>query len=178
MGMTGILLALSDKRRAKLEKEPGLLADVLDARREERVPGLLDLGKAWHALDVMLGGESDDVLGDAVLARSGTKFGPSMSYGPVRLLSAGRVAMICDALAALPDELAFERYERLRGQDVHGRYGPKDEQGPAEYAEELAALEDDEERDEKEELARYFEALREIYREAKERGEAVLSIVT
>jgi hypothetical protein len=159
-----------------LEEEPELLLDVIEARHRERIPGLLDLDKAWHALDLMLGADEDDLLGDAVLARSGKKFGPEISYGRGRLLSASRVAKVSRALDALAESLVEDRYEDLRGKEVHGGYGPKEE-GPAEYAEELEELGDDEEKTEREELTTRFESLRAFFREASKRGDAVLSIV-
>lgn len=176
MGMSGLLFALSDKRRAMLEEEPELLLDVIEARHRERIPGLLDLDKAWHALDVLLGADEDELLGDAVMARTGKKFGPEIAYGRGRLLSPTRVAKVCQALEAISDDLVEERYEALRGQEVHGGYGPKAE-GPSEYAEELEELGDDEERSEKDELSTRLESLRAFYREAKKKGDAVLSIV-
>lgn len=176
MGMKGLLLALSDKRMAMLEEEPELLFDVIEARHREPIAGLLDLDKAWHALDLLLGADEDDLLGDAVLARSGKSFGPEISYGRGHLLSPARVSSISAALEALPESTVEDRYHSLRGREVHGGYGPKAE-GPAEYAEELDALGDEEERAEQEELATCFEGLRAFYLRASRRGEAVLSMV-
>jgi hypothetical protein len=60
--MHGILITLSTKRLAQLEEDPETLEDVLDARHEQPIPGLLDIGKAWDALDVMLSDRGKDAL--------------------------------------------------------------------------------------------------------------------
>lgn len=182
--MTGILCALSKQRRALLEEDPPLLAHVIAARRHERVPGLLVLGKTWHALDLIMGGGRDAVLGDAVLARSGQSFGPSMSLGQPKLLEPDRVEAVADALEALPVELVHDRYPLLTGQDAHGGFGPKPQPPapPTEYDPELAALgfddeEDAEEAAERDELSVALERLTVFYRAAADRGDAVIAVV-
>jgi hypothetical protein len=180
MGMTGILCALSAKRRAILEEDPELLAEVIGARHQERIPGLLELDKAWDALDVILGEDEDPLLGDAVLARTGRPFGADLGYGPPRLLEPDRVGAIADALERLPAELVEDRYPLLAGREIHGRYGPKPRTpGPAEYAAELDALdlEQDDEAAEREELTARLERVTAFYREAATRGDAVVAIV-
>ncbi len=181
--MNAVLCALSDKRRLLLEDSPELLHDVLAARTRERIPGLLDLGKTWHALDVITSDEGEDaVLGDAILGRSGRAFGPELSFGRGKLLAPARVGEISKALAALGDDPVRERYETLRGRGVHGGYGPKSGlvTMEAEYDRELAALgiaDDDEEEVEKLELAQRLEAVVTFYRDAAARGDSVLVVV-
>ena len=73
--MHAILITMSSKRRAQIQEDPDTLADVLEARHEPEIPGLLDLGTAWNALDTLLSeGGKDTVLGDAVLAVSFTPY--------------------------------------------------------------------------------------------------------
>jgi hypothetical protein len=182
MGMNGVLCALSEARRAMLEEDPDLLQEVIAHRHRERIPGLLDLDKAWMALDILLGEDQDAVLGDAVLGRSGPKFGPKLSYGRGRLLLPDRVAAVAAALGALPEGLVDQRYDLLAGREVHGGYGPKPlALGPAEYAQELADLGDDgdedEEQVEREELETRIEGLKAFYRAAAEKGQSVLCMV-
>lgn len=180
MGMTGILCALSAKRRAILEEDPDLLSDVIGARHQERIPGLLELDKAWDALDAILGEDEDPLLGDAVLARTGSPFGSDMSFGPARLLEPDRVKAIAEALEKLPGELVEDRYALLGARTTHGGYGPKVRSpGPTEYAEELEALdlEQDDEVAEREELTARLERITAFYREAAQRGDAVIAIV-
>jgi len=70
--MHAILITMSPKRLAQIQEDPETLADVIEARHETEIPGLLDLGTAWNALDALLSeGGKDTILGDAVLARSG-----------------------------------------------------------------------------------------------------------
>jgi hypothetical protein len=177
MGMQGILLALSPERLAMIDDDPDLLVEVIDARRQERIPGLLELGKAWHALDLLLGEE----LGDAILARSGRRFGPELGLGRGRLLEPSRVVELARALDGLPASLVTDRYPTLRGRNAHGGYGARDQEASeTEYDDELRALgldadlEGDAERDE---LGRRFEAVRAHYRTAAEKGHAVYAVV-
>src|SRR5689334_6451383 len=101
MGMDGILCSLSPKRVEMLEEDPEVLQDLLDARHEEDIPGLLDLGKTWHALDILLGDGKHEVLADAIVGRTGKKLKASGSFGKARILSPARVAEIAKALAQL-----------------------------------------------------------------------------
>lgn len=169
MGMHGVLCALSAKRRAMLEEDPELFSEVLAARAHEPVPGLLDLDKSWHALDMLLGEGDDEVLGDAILGRSGRSFGPSLSFGRPKLLEPARVAEIASAVAALPDDLVDRRYASLARRTVHGGYGPKP-RGDDE-------LDGDEETEEREELRARVERVQAFYRDAAERGDAVIAVV-
>lgn len=176
MGMTGLLFAVSVKRKAMLDQEPELLVDVIEARREQTIPGLLDLDQAWHALDVILGGADGGELGDAIVARKGRHFGPNVSFGRGRLLAPKRVVAVSRALDALDAGFVSEHYGRLTGVEVHGGYGPKP-RGPAKYADELGALANADTLDEVEELGKRFELLREFYRRAAQQGDSVLAIV-
>ncbi len=176
MGMQGILCALSDKRRAMLEDDPELFSAVLSARHEEQVPGLLDLDRSWHALDVLLGEGEDAVLGDAVLGRRGRSFGPSLAFGRPKLLEPPRVVEVAGALSALPKDTVERGYGSLAGRTVHGGYGPK-ESPASQYDDLLVGVDDHEVGAERAELRTRFEAVRRFYREAAERGDSVLAVV-
>lgn len=131
MGMYGILITLSPKRLAQLEEDPETLEDVLEARHETEIPGLLDLGKAWDALDVLVSDRGKDaVLGDAVLARTGRQLGDDDSFGPARVLGPARVAEVARRLEALAPTHVKDRYPSLAAAKVHGKFGerPDDEE--------------------------------------------------
>lgn len=97
---------------------------MLEARWETEIPGLLDLGKAWHALDIIVSGEgSDPVLGDALVGRTGRKLRAGAAYGSARLLDSNRVRRVAEALSKLPESIVRERYPDLYGKNVHGNYG-------------------------------------------------------
>src|SRR5258705_3486227 len=121
--MDALLCSLSPKRVTLLEEDPEVLGELIEARHETEIPGLLDLGKTWHALDIMLGDGKDAVLSDALVGRSGKKLKAAGAHGNARLIGAGRVAEIAKALAALPSTLVKERYTALYGKTVHGGYG-------------------------------------------------------
>jgi hypothetical protein len=97
-----------------LESEPETLEDVIEARHEEPIPGLLDLGTAWETLDMLLSGRGrDDVLGDALLARTGKRFEAGDAFEASRVLSPQRVAEVAAKLAATPKTLVPERFNQL-----------------------------------------------------------------
>ncbi|HEY3804823.1 MAG TPA: DUF1877 family protein [Kofleriaceae bacterium] len=128
--MFGILITLSAKRLAVLQEEPETLMDVVEAREEEEIPGLLDIGNAWDALDFILSERGkDDLLGDAVLGRSGKKFGD----GSARVLGPARVTEIAKRLESLAPSHVASRYGALANAKAHGKVGatPDDEEREA-----------------------------------------------
>src|SRR5689334_7463600 len=98
--MDVLLCSLSAKRLAMIEEDPGVLADLISERHDVDIPGLYDLGKTWHALDILLGEGREAVLGDAILARSGNKM-PTGVKLQARMLQPPRVALIAKALGEL-----------------------------------------------------------------------------
>ena len=121
MTMDAILCSLSPKRLALLEEDPGVLTELLEARLDTDIPGLLDLGDTWHALDILLGDGKDETLGDALVGRTGRKI--KAGGAKARLLEPPRVAAIAKALGELPENVVQERYTQLYGKTVHGGYG-------------------------------------------------------
>jgi hypothetical protein len=122
--MTGILCTLSDKRLSQLREDPDLVEEILAARLETVIPGLLDIGKTWDVLDLLLSDRGKDaIMGDAILGRTGKSFGPSLSFGRPKLLSVARVSEISNALNKLSESVIEERYGSLNGKTVHGGYG-------------------------------------------------------
>lgn len=110
----GILIALSSKRLALLESEPETLEDVVEARHEDAIPGLLDLKTDWETLDMIISGRGrDEVLGDALLARSGKDLSVDTAFEQARVLSPQRVAEVAAKLSALPAATLRERAQQL-----------------------------------------------------------------
>ena len=107
--MHAILITMSPKRLAQCQEDPDTLADVVEARLETEIPGLLDLGTAWNALDALLSdGGKDPVLGDTVLARSGEPF--DSDFKSARLLTPSRVAEIAKKLEAMKPATVLGRH--------------------------------------------------------------------
>jgi hypothetical protein len=121
--MDAMLCSLSPKRLAMLEEDPEVLGELIDARQDDEIPGLLDLGNTWHALDILLGDGKDEVLADALVARNGAKLKAEAAHGKARVIDASRVAEIAKALSALPATVVADRYSSLHGKTVHGGYG-------------------------------------------------------
>jgi hypothetical protein len=116
--MHGILISCSQKRISQLESDPETLEDVVDARTETQIPGLLDLGSSWDALDLLLSARGKDpVLGDAVLARSGREL-EDVAFEEARLIPPPRVAEVAKALAALPANVIAERTKGGDPEDI------------------------------------------------------------
>src|SRR5688572_23362459 len=85
VGMDALLCTLSPKRLALIEDDPDVLTELIEARHEQQIPGLLDLGNTWHALDIMLGDGKDEVLADALVARNGKKMKAGATHGKARM---------------------------------------------------------------------------------------------
>jgi len=117
-----ILIALSSKRLALLESEPEMLEDVVEARHEEAIPGLLDLKTHWETLDMVLSGRGrDEILGDVLLARSGKRLDVDNAFEQARVLSPQRVAEVAGKLADVPATLVGERYRQLAEAKAPGK---------------------------------------------------------
>ena len=117
-----ILIALSTKRLTLLESEPETLEDVVEARHEEPIPGLLDLATHWETLDMLLSGRGrDEVLGDVFLARSGKKLNVDTAFEQARVLSPQRVSEIAAKLGEVPKTLVAERYKQLAEAKAPGK---------------------------------------------------------
>jgi hypothetical protein len=110
----GILISLSSKRLALLQDEPETLEDVIEARHEEPIPGLLDMKTHWETLDMLVSGQGrDPVLGDAFIARSGKRLSVDTAFEQALVLGPARVAEVAEKLAALPATLVRDRYAQL-----------------------------------------------------------------
>lgn len=117
-----ILIALSSKRLALLESEPDTLEDVVEARHEEPIPGLLDLSTHWETLDMLISGRGrEEVLGDTLLARTGKPLEVDTAFEQARVLSPQRVAEIAQKLAAVPATLVSDRFKQLAEAKTPGK---------------------------------------------------------
>jgi hypothetical protein len=103
-----VLCALSKKRLELLENEPQLVDDLLDARHEQPVAGLLDLGRKGGSLvKLLLTGTPE--LGDSLLGRTGV----DVEDMPARILRASEVKRISTALAAVHPRWIQERVDAI-----------------------------------------------------------------
>ena len=117
-----ILIALSSKRLALLESEPETLEDVVEARHEDEIPGLLDLKTHWETLDMLVSGRGrDPILGDALLARSGKPLDVDTAFEQARVLGPQRVAEVAVKLAEVPPTLVRERFTQLAEAKAPGK---------------------------------------------------------
>ena len=117
-----ILISLSAKRFALLESEPETLEDVVEARHDEPIPGLLDLKTHWETLDLLLSGRGrDDILGDALLARTGKRFDAGDAFEQAKVLSPQRVAEVAQKLAEFPKDTVVERFKQLAENKTPGK---------------------------------------------------------
>ena len=175
MGMDALLCSLSAKRLAMIEEDPEVLSELVEARHDGEIPGLLDLGNTWHALDIMLGDGKDDVLADALVARNGRKLKAEAAHGKARLVGAARVVEIAKALSELPDTLVADRYNVLYGKTVHGGYGqeviaPDDKQWLRDKVTKNQKIEI-------EKLTESFLAVCDLYEEAAEKKHSMMSVI-
>ncbi len=124
MALYGVMITLSPKRLAQIETDPDTLDDVLEARHETEIPGLLDLGVTWDALDVMLSERGKDaLLGDAIMGRAGRVLDMEGDYDNARVLDAKRVVEISKRLDALEAGHVKATYPKLAAAKVHGNLG-------------------------------------------------------
>lgn len=172
MGMDAILVSLSPKRLAMLEEDPEVLQDLIEARLESEIPGLLDLGNTWHALDVLLGEGKNAVLGDAVLIRTGEKLPGTLK---AKLMPPARVAEVSKALAALTPTHVRDKFKTLAGRAVHGNYGddPGAEDDPAYLKDQVAKRRNEEMK----ELTEALRSLTALYAEAAKGKYSMLMVI-
>src|SRR5687767_834815 len=170
--MDAILCSLSEKRRAMIEEDPEVVIDLVDARHESEIPGLLDLGNTWHALDVLLGEGKNTLLGDAVLARSGEKL---PGAAKAKLLEPERDAEISKALSALSATHGRDKFKTLAGKQVHGNYG--DDPGAEDDTAYLREKVSKRQVEEIKELTEALQSLTALYEEAAKTKYSMLMVV-
>jgi hypothetical protein len=123
----------------------------------------LSIEKMWHALHFLL---TDDPwhgappLGLAILG--GTEFGEDLGYGPARFLTPEQVRAVSAALSALTHAELRQRFDPAKF-DAAQIYPNVWDEDPDDLFEELSG---------------YFDALTAYYREASEKGHAMLTALT
>lgn len=170
--MDAILCSLSPKRLAMIQEDPEVVTDLVDARHESEIPGLLDLGNTWHALDVLLGEGKNALLGDAVLARTGEKL---PGAAKAKLLAPARVAEIAKALTGLTPTHVKDKFKSLAGKQVHGGYG--DDQGAEDDTEYLREKVSKKQAAEVKELSEALISLTALYTEAAKTKYSILMVI-
>lgn len=105
-----ILCALSPKRLAQLKEEPSLAADLLEARHEQTIKGLLDLGSRGGALiKAFTRSDASEIVTEAIRARSGAALDGLPEGLTARLIGATDVARIATTLDAQNESLVKDR---------------------------------------------------------------------
>lgn len=105
-----ILCALSAKRLAQLKEEASLAADLLEARHEQTIKGLLDLGSRGAALvKAFTRSDAAEVVADAVRGRSGAVLEGLPEGMTARVISNEEVVRIANALDAQSETLVKDR---------------------------------------------------------------------
>jgi hypothetical protein len=110
-----VLCALSRKRLEMIEEDPSVVDELLEARFEQEIRGLLDLGPRGGVLAKVLSTGGPDLL-DALLARTG-KERPGMAG---KLLAPGDVKRIAKALAGVDATWIDERCKTVGGEKAKG----------------------------------------------------------
>ena len=97
-----VLCAMSPQRQQMLKEEPELVDDLLDARHEQAIPGLVDLGMRTPFIAQLLGKE----LAEAVIAATAVRV---LGAPHARLFGLPIVKRFAEALGALDqDKLPWE----------------------------------------------------------------------
>lgn len=105
-----ILCALSAKRLTQLKEEPTLAADLLEARHEQTIKGLVDLGSRGAALiQTFTRSDAAEIVTDAIRGRTGTVISGLPEGLTARLLGAEEVVRIAKSLDAQSETLVKDR---------------------------------------------------------------------
>jgi hypothetical protein len=139
MGIDLVLCTVSPGRRAILLESPSVVEELMAARHDDDINGLVDLGSTWTALRVLiLGDDTEGPIYEGLFGSAGEEIGEELSRGKKgRLLPAELVASIAKALAALPDDIVTARYDRLEKR-AHGHGARSTAPGEPDIAEKRA----------------------------------------
>jgi hypothetical protein len=110
-----VLCALSRKRLEMIEEDPAVVDELLEARFEQEIRGLVDLGPRGGVLAKVLSTGAPELL-DALLARTGRER-PGMAG---KLLAASDVKRIAKALANVDAAWIDERCKTVGGDKARG----------------------------------------------------------
>ena len=113
MSMIGKFLQISADDLESLIQQPEAVHSYLFPEDGE-FPDCLDVDRAWHGLDYLLGGESWDGEGAGAAAKAvlgGTEIGDDLGYGPVRYLTVAQVKEVADAISQIGREELARRFD-------------------------------------------------------------------
>ncbi|MBX9400559.1 YfbM family protein [Lysobacter sp. BMK333-48F3] len=161
MGMIGNFAALSPAQLQTLLDDPGAVHSFIYPDEDEP-ENHLDIDKAWHAIHYTLNGsawEGEAPLFLAVLG--GQAIGEDVGYGPVRYLSPVQVQAVSAALSAIDAAQFGARFSpaALDAAEIYPQIWQRDDQEGREY------------------VLGYYLELAAFYREAAQRGDAVLAYI-
>lgn len=161
MGMVACFAAVPLDVLNRLRAEEESIEEYLYPEDGEDAPSnSIDLDKSWHGIHYLLTGQAEGGSGPESLAiLGGVEFGPDVGYGPARFLLPAQVSAVAQALAALSP------------QDLAKRFNPKDMAAKDIYLSPMW------ERDGQEALdyaLEYYQHLPVFYRDAAQRGDAVI----
>jgi Domain of unknown function (DUF1877) len=161
MSRTAAFVALSKSELEKLLVDPASVGEFflehLEAQDKSQV---LDIDKSWHGIHFLLTGEQHGGEPPASLpVLGGVEFGPEISYGAARYLTADQVKEAAAHLAATPVERLKERYQpqALEDEDIYPT-GMWESEGDQAF----------------DYLAHWYELLRSFYARAATRDQAML----
>jgi hypothetical protein len=154
MGITLSICTLSKKREAMLREDPSLVWEL-----SRKVPGYLDMDKAWDALRVAVSAFDADTVTKLFGGELGKSFGEPGAFSKPRIVANDELARVARAMADVPPRFVRDQIDTLRGKSVHGAYF-EDEPGD----DDLRGLE------------ATFERVRELITQAANRGDALLLV--
>lgn len=183
--MTLTLCRLSAKRLELLRDDPTLIRDVL-REKDQRVPGLLRVGKTWEALKhIVKPWDEGEVLQSLLSATGGKSLVTAGPFNKARVFEPDGVKRALELFGKIPFDGLRGRVSALKGTAVMGDYfGPAAKPGAKEKEEDeegeslLDQLEDDDENDPTPELEASLRAVIELLREVSTKGESMLAIIT
>lgn len=185
--MSLTMCRLSAKRLELLRDDPTLIRDVLRVS-DQKVPGLLRVGKAWDALrHIVKPWDEGELLQSMLSATGGKTLANAGPFGKARVFDADAVKKALEVLQKIPSDALRGRVTALKGTGVQGEYfgpaakpGSKDKEKEDEEEGEslLDALEEDDENDPTPELEATLKGVGELLREVSSKGESLLAIIT
>jgi hypothetical protein len=159
MSMIGNYLRVSAKQLEEIHREPSGIMNLLYPKGEtDHATGThLDIDKAWHAIQFLLTGEpwgGPPPLQNAVLG--GTELGDEdVGYGPARALAPDEVQAVSIALAAIPSEQLWSRFDAKKFVEAEI------------YPQGLSS-------DDRDYILQHYDALRAFFSDAARSGDAII----
>ncbi len=185
--MSLTMCRLSAKRLELLRDDPTLIRDVLRVS-DQKVPGLLRVGKAWDALRHIVKPWDDGELVQSILSATGGKtLATAGPFGKARVFDPESVKRALELLQKVPHDSIRGRVTALKGTGVVGEYfGPEKKGGSKDKEKEddeegeslVDKLDENDENDPTPELEGTLRGVVELLREVSSKGESLLTIIT